>query len=75
MVAIKGMKMPEHCGYCRFRYDGICHALQKTQYKRDECPLIEIPDSVALTETEIKGRCLPNIDVGGIITEERYHEA
>lgn len=43
-VLIKGMKMPEHCGYCRFRYDGICHALQKTQYVATDCPLIDVPD-------------------------------
>lgn len=37
------MEMPEHCGYCRFRYDGICHALQKTQYSMEECPLVPVP--------------------------------
>lgn len=42
-VYIKGMKMPKHCGYCRFRYDGICHALQKTQYAATDCPLIAVP--------------------------------
>ena len=41
-VLIKGMEKPEHCGYCRFRYDGICHALQKTQYSMNECPLAGI---------------------------------
>lgn len=41
-VLVKGMEMPEHCGYCRFRYGGICHALQKTQYSMDECPLAGI---------------------------------
>lgn len=40
-VLVKGMEKPEHCGYCRFRYDGICHALQRTQYSMDECPLID----------------------------------
>jgi len=43
-VLIKGMEMPKHCGYCRFRYDGICHALQKTQYAVTDCPLIDLPD-------------------------------
>ena len=43
-VLIKGMEMPKHCGYCRFRYDGICHALQKTQYAVTDCPLIALPD-------------------------------
>ena len=42
-VYIKGMEMPTSCGYCRFRYDGICHALQKTQYQREDCPLIPVP--------------------------------
>ena len=49
-VLIKGMKMPEHCGYCRFAYDGICHALQVTRYDKKtkdgkliDCPLTEIP--------------------------------
>lgn len=42
-ILIKGMEMPEHCGYCRFRYDGICHALQKTQYSMEECPLVPVP--------------------------------
>ena len=42
-VLIKDMEMPEHCGYCRFRYDGICHALQKTQYSVTECPLVSVP--------------------------------
>lgn len=49
-VLIKGMEKPEHCGYCRFRYDGICHALQKTQYCMDECPLVGI-DDVVLNDT------------------------
>lgn len=42
-VLIKDMEMPEHCGYCRFRYDGICHALQKTQYATTDCPLVSVP--------------------------------
>lgn len=42
-VIVSGMEMPEHCGYCRFRYDGICHALQKTQYSMEECPLVPVP--------------------------------
>ena len=42
-ILIKGMEMPEHCGYCRFRYDGICHALQKTQYNKEDCPLVTVP--------------------------------
>ena len=41
-VIVSGMEMPEHCGYCRFRYDGICHALQKTQYSMEECPLVPL---------------------------------
>lgn len=49
-VLIKGMEKPEHCGYCRFRYDGICHALQKTQYSMNECPLVVI-DDVGLNDT------------------------
>ena len=44
-VLVKGMEKPEHCGYCRFRYDGICHALQKTQYSMNECPLVLIDDA------------------------------
>lgn len=43
-VLIKNMEIPEHCGYCRFRYDGICHALQKTQYSEKECPLVSVND-------------------------------
>jgi rubredoxin len=43
-VLIKNMEIPEHCGYCRFRYDGICHALQKTQYSVKECPLVSVND-------------------------------
>ena len=67
-VLIKGMKMPEHCGYCRFSYDGICHALQRVKYPQDmkdgklaDCPLVEIPtphgrliDADRLLRTEIK---------------------
>ena len=41
-IYIKGMEMPEHCGYCRFRYDGICHVLQKTQYSKEDCPLVPV---------------------------------
>ena len=44
-VLVKGMEKPEHCGYCRFRYDGICHALQKTQHSMNECPLVVIDDA------------------------------
>ena len=49
-VMIKGMEIPEHCGYCRFAYDGICHALQVMRYDKEtkdgkliDCPLTEIP--------------------------------
>ena len=49
-VIIKGMNMPEHCGCCRFSYDGICHALQRMRYAQDmkdgklaDCPLGEFP--------------------------------
>lgn len=71
MIAIKGMTMPEHCGCCRFRYDGICHALQKRTYTRSECPLVEIPDSVELCEIRAEGRVLPEISAGGVVREER----
>ena len=71
MIGIKGMTMPEHCGYCRFRYDGFCHALQKRTYSRDECPLVEIPDSVELCETKAECRALPEISAGGVILEEK----
>lgn len=56
-VLIKNMEMPEHCGYCRFRYDGICHALQKTQYSEKECPLVSVNDkseSVPSAQSEAK---------------------
>ena len=67
-ILIKGMKMPEHCGYCRFAYDGICHALQVMRYDKEtkdgkliDCPLTEIPtphgrliDADRLLRTEIK---------------------
>lgn len=56
-VLVKGMEKPEHCGYCRFRYDGICHALQKTQYSMDECPLVGIDD-------------VPDICVGDTISRQ-----
>lgn len=51
-ILIKGMEMPEHCGYCRFRYDGICHALQKTQYNMEECPLVPIPPHRRLIDAD-----------------------
>ena len=57
-ILIKGMKMPEHCGYCRFRYDGICHALQKTQYSVKECPLVELPDHGDLIDAEEQMRLM-----------------
>lgn len=50
-VVVKGMRMPEHCGYCRFSYDGTCHALQRTKYGQDlkdgkllDCPLVALPE-------------------------------
>ena len=46
-ILIKDMEKPRHCGYCRFRYDGICHALQKTRYSMDECPLVEVSNPPA----------------------------
>ena len=51
-VIVSGMEMPEHCGYCRFRYDGICHALQKTQYSMEECPLVPVPEHGRLIESK-----------------------
>ena len=62
-VLIKNMEMPEHCGYCRFRYDGICHALQKTQYSMTECPLVS-----AQEQKRKKGKW---IWMGGVIAYER----
>lgn len=52
-VLIKGMEMPEHCGYCRFRYDGICHALQKTQYSKEDCPLVPVPPHGKLIDADV----------------------
>lgn len=66
-VLIKGMEKPEHCGYCRFRYDGICHALQRTQYSMNECPLVVIDDA-GLNDTISRHAAIdtfykyPNID-------------
>lgn len=60
-VYIKSMEMPEHCGYCRFRYDGICHALQKTQYKQDECPLVEVPKHGRLIDSDVLKDCYERI--------------
>lgn len=62
-VLVKGMEKPEHCGYCRFRYDGICHALQKTQYSMDECPLVGIDDVNVNDDPKLKlaslyGKCV-----------------
>ena len=51
-VIVYGMEMPEHCGYCRFRYDGICHALQKTQYSMEDCPLVPVPAHGDLIDRE-----------------------
>ena len=51
-VYINGMEMPEHCGYCRFRYDGICHALQKTQYNKEDGPLIPVPPHGRLIDAD-----------------------
>lgn len=67
-VLIKNMEIPEHCGYCRFRYDGICHALQKTQYSVEECPLVSVND---INTVQRKGRW---IDVD-MLCEKMYHEA
>lgn len=67
-VLIKGMKMPEHCGYCRFRYDGICHALQKTQYVATDCPLIDVPDHGDLLGT------IPSAEPKWIPVTERLPE-
>lgn len=51
-ILVKGMEMPEHCGYCRFRYDGICHALQKTKYNKEDCPLVPVPPHGALKDAD-----------------------
>ena len=51
-VLITDMEMPEHCGYCRFRYDGICHALQKTQYSKTDCPLVSVPQQCKYWDSE-----------------------
>ena len=51
-VIVSGMEMPEHCGYCRFRYDGICHALQKTQYSMEEFPLVPVPPHGRLIDAD-----------------------
>jgi len=60
-VLVKGMEKPEHCGYCRFRYDGICHALQKTQYSMNECPLVVIDDA-GLNDTISRQTAIEIID-------------
>lgn len=65
-VLIKGMEKPEHCGYCRFRYDGICHALQKTQYSMNECPLVVIDDA-GLNDTISRQAAMDAIKMWGLI--------
>lgn len=30
MLIIKNMDMPKNCNYCRFNYDGLCHAARKS---------------------------------------------
>lgn len=50
MIVIKRMEMPKNCFYCRFNYDGLCHAVgQSLREGRLEpngrlksCPLIEV---------------------------------
>ena len=89
-VMIKGMEMPEHCGYCRFAYDGICHALQVTRFDKETkdgkivgCPLVEIPtphgrliDADAATKGNINrtGKRLLAIDVAPTIIEAEGEE-
>jgi len=60
-VLVKGMEKPEHCGYCRFRYDGICHALQKTQYSMNECPLVVIDDA-GLNDTISRQKAIERLE-------------
>lgn len=50
MIIVNGMEMPKNCFYCRFNYDGLCHAAgQSLRERRPEpngrlkdCPLIEV---------------------------------
>lgn len=44
------MEMPKNCYYCRFNYDGLCHAVGQSLRERrletngrlKDCPLIEV---------------------------------
>ena len=47
MLIIKNMDMPKNCNYCRFNYDGLCHAARKSLREShayiggrlEDCPL------------------------------------
>ena len=49
-IYIKGMKIPEHCGVCRFAVDGWCYAYGKPNIdalandgRTNFCPLVPVP--------------------------------
>lgn len=75
-VYIPNMKMPEHCGECRFAVDGWCYAYGKPNIdalandgRTNFCPLVTVPQHGRLIDAdalaEHKFVCVPHVTVNG----------
>ena len=58
-VYIPNMKMPEHCGECRFAVDGWCYAYGKPNIdalandgRTNFCPLVPVPPHGRLVDAD-----------------------
>ena len=59
-VYIPNMKMPEHCGECRFAVDGWCYAYGKPNIdalandgRTNFCPLVPVPPHGRLIDGDV----------------------
>ena len=72
-VYIPNMKMPEHCGECRFAVDGWCYAYGKPNIdalandgRTNFCPLVPVPPHGRLIDGDVaEAICFTNEDADG----------
>ena len=68
-VYIPNMKMPEHCGECRFAVDGWCYAYGKPNIdalandgRTNFCPLVPVPPHGRLIDGDVAEAITVNFD-------------
>lgn len=74
-VLIKGMEMPECCGYCPFEYKNYCLAKPSLRVesadRHPRCPLVPVQPHGRLVDAD----AIPRFASGGVYTAYHFIEA